>query len=834
MSALTTHPPVFEPLEHRLLFAAFCPPLANLARAAGGLGELPLAYDWIELDHRGDAAVSGVLSAGGEQVYCLVTPAGGRARIALDRSGGLDALLEVYDRRGRLRASDAWSSELPGPSAEGAGLVVPLKRGAPYFVKVSARGDSSGGFVLSVDAARPRCARIRLGRKRRTILRRGRIRRPGKAQYFRFSYYGAGQVDSPEVRLASAAGGLEPEVSVWQEDVVSASAGEAAGPEVGVSGLAADCYVRVSGADGTTGKYALTIEPYGCIYVAPDGKDGNSGTLTSPFASLSRARAAAREMIASGLKEEVKIILRGGTYELDEPISLGPEDSGYETYRITYMAYPGEQPVLSGGRRLSLRWKRADDGVYVADVGDLRFRQLYVNGQRATRASSGAYLITNYEKARVDGQEQPGPNDAPAITGRVLVRLDRLPQLDSLEELVGCEMYLKRKFASHVLTITAVERDPDPADASPRTHVALRFREEQAKVLKVFNIRAVQDYYTLQGLPFLDSPGEWWLEGSRLYYVPRAGEVMTSTEVVVPVLETILRLDGASHVSFEGIGFAHAGWNRPTEKGFLGQPAGFFETGTEGYWQASYHPPAAVSLSGVRDVTFTNCTFEHLGGVGLAIGAGSREVTVRKCLVRDVSGNGINIDDYSAGPWRFCQATRVRSVRITRCIISHFGREFFGSVGIWVGPAQFVTLDHNEVANGPYSGISMGHYSGDGVQGQIVVVANHIHHVMGELSDGGAIYATGGSLRGSRVEANYIHDVLVSETSKWPSSAHAAVYLEPITSGITVQRNVVLATTHARANTQALWVWGSNVVKDNYFTTAGHGDIIANVGPAGG
>src|SRR6476661_7326471 len=92
------------------------------------------------------------------------------------------------------------------------------------------------------------------------------------------------------------------------------------------------------------------------LYVAPNGNDqwtGSSATnsgVDGPFATLSAALKAARGLPANG---PVEIQLRGGTYSLAAPIQLSPEDSGASADRpLRIMAYPGEKPILSGGRRI--------------------------------------------------------------------------------------------------------------------------------------------------------------------------------------------------------------------------------------------------------------------------------------------------------------------------------------------------------------------------------------------------------------------------------------------------------------------------------------------------
>jgi len=137
----------------------------------------------------------------------------------------------------------------------------------------------------------------------------------------------------------------------------------------------------------------------GRYFVATDGNDAWSGKLPAPnaaktdgpFATLGRARDAIRAMKAStGLTMPVTVMVREGTYYLSEPLRFAPEDSGTEQCPITYMAYPGEKPVLSAGRRIT-GWTTKDGRLYTAFLPEVKegawfFRQLRVGEERQIRA----------------------------------------------------------------------------------------------------------------------------------------------------------------------------------------------------------------------------------------------------------------------------------------------------------------------------------------------------------------------------------------------------------------------------------------------------------------
>jgi hypothetical protein len=116
------------------------------------------------------------------------------------------------------------------------------------------------------------------------------------------------------------------------------------------------------------------------LYVAPGGSDANTGTKTTPLATIVKARDMVRSLNSA---EPVTVYLRGGMYPLTHPVVFTPQDSGTEQAPVTWCAYPGEQVVISGGRKLSLQWKPWRNGIFQAKVSsDTPIDQLFVNGKR--------------------------------------------------------------------------------------------------------------------------------------------------------------------------------------------------------------------------------------------------------------------------------------------------------------------------------------------------------------------------------------------------------------------------------------------------------------------
>src|SRR5436305_1829856 len=80
----------------------------------------------------------------------------------------------------------------------------------------------------------------------------------------------------------------------------------------------------------------LHAEPAAQFYIVPNGNVAGSGTLAAPnaaktdgpFATPVRARVAIRELRRTKPKGPLTVLIRGGRYELREPLTFAAEDSG--------------------------------------------------------------------------------------------------------------------------------------------------------------------------------------------------------------------------------------------------------------------------------------------------------------------------------------------------------------------------------------------------------------------------------------------------------------------------------------------------------------------------
>ena len=525
----------------------------------------------------------------------------------------------------------------------------------------------------------------------------------------------------------------------------------------------------------------------GEIWISPKGSDFNDGTRQSPKATLTSALRQAREWRRTEdnrIQGGITIYMEGGTYAFYEPVFIRPEDSGTKESPTIIRSVGGEKVILSGGISIN-GWKKQGK-VWVADVPvfngrPLDFRQLWVNGKKAVRARD----VEDFEKMNriCSVDEKNEILYVPAVSIRRLI--DNKGNLKAKY----AEMVLHQMWCVANLRIRSVEVQGDSA--------AIRFHQPESRIQfehpwprpMVTTNGHNSAFYLTNARELQDVPGEWYhdIDARKVYYYPREGEKMQEAEVIVPAVETLVRVEGtldrpACHIRFEKITFSYTTWMRPSEKGHVPLQAGMYLT--DGYridpkMQRNYlnhpldnqgwlgRPAAAVRVVAARQIDFERCRFEHLGSTGLDYEEAVQGGVVRGCLFRDIAGNGLLVGSFSPAahethlPYDPADRREVcTQQQINNCYFTEIGNEDWGCLAIAAGYVGDVNIEHNEISEVPYSGISLGWGWTQTVNcmRNNRVHANLIHHYAKHMYDVAGIYTLGSQPK-SYVTENCVHSI---------------------------------------------------------------------------
>jgi hypothetical protein len=522
------------------------------------------------------------------------------------------------------------------------------------------------------------------------------------------------------------------------------------------------------------------------LFVSPEGNDAWSGTLErpnathtdGPFATPARAQEAVRALKAKGLAAPVTVLLRGGTYFLPETLVFTPADSGTKECPITYAAYPGETPILSGGKVVGGGWEPYAEQIRVCPLPQARdkrwvFRQLTADGEKLTRArlpKHGYYRIEEAVKANAF-RYRPGD-------------MQRWHNLEDVEVVVLHSWDESRLIiatldeAQRLVTFTGAPEKSHPF-GWPGAHGPNRYYVE--------NLRAA-----------ITQPGDWYLDAraGALYYWPQGD--LSRQQLVAPVLKQLVRFEGniaaekwVEHLHFRGLTFCDADWPLP--------PTGYPGCGDVG----DIVEPSALNLEGARYCSLEGCCLKNVGTYALELaGYGNRIVENE---IHHTGSGGIVTRNFHP-----------EHNLVAYNHIHHCGDVFPSAVGINIDDGGG-TFAHNLVHDIAHSGIYARHWPTDhqpqerrNQEQGLVIEYNEIYNVSLLSNDSGGIFVRDSNMI---IRNNLIHDVY----SPGEGTPGWGIYLGCESRNSEVRNNVVYRT---RDSLHMLWGNRYNVIENNILVDA--------------
>lgn len=535
-------------------------------------------------------------------------------------------------------------------------------------------------------------------------------------------------------------------------------------------------------------------------YVSPAGSDSNPGTQVAPFLTIQKARDTIRT-ISSSMTGDIVVYLRGGTYYLGSTIDFTAADSGKNGYQIRYEAYPGEKPVLSGGAKVS-GWTKdsSNPNLYKAPLTrSKKLRALYVNDQRAymtskTISAQGGYGTYSVTAGQASWAWASGSQSA----GTKFYATD-LPV--STRNQSDIELETQMTWNRVIVTVDSIA-------SIGNGQVAAMLQQPYGAIAQHINwspysTGGSQNVYNV--FEWLTSPGQFYFDrgNQMLYYYPRSGENMSTADVVVPALETLVNIQGTpvtgrvQNLVFNGISFAHTDYNLYQVGNSSGNATVQAATVVTAYGNPNWHRdfyrnydifPGAIKMNAANNVKVTDGEVKLTGADGIVLENDVQNITVSGNKMVSTGGAAISVghpqhvyvndpsnyqvsDGASVSKEKFANGTEAvpKNVTLANNYLLDTCKLFPGHSPITAFFTDALNVNHNRIENSPYSGITLGwgwsNFNGNSVSTlpnvptstakNNSVTYNQFVNTMQVLNDAGPIYTLGG-MPTTTISNNYI------------------------------------------------------------------------------
>ena len=550
-------------------------------------------------------------------------------------------------------------------------------------------------------------------------------------------------------------------------------------------------------------------------YVDPkNGADNNDGTseLTA-FKSLEKAKEAV-SLVNQNMTGDINVYLMDGIYQMTDALVFNSNDSGSNGFYVHWQAAEGVKPVFSGGKEITGWTKAEGQNYYVASVPESEgyldsFRQLYVDGERASRASSGWIVPTSFVTADT------------TYTGLKFNSSDLKDNYTNVDDMI----------LAHVASFKYDEWHISDIEKNETSTTISCAREGDG----LFSWRAntlycttSNNYMIVNAFEELDNEGEWYLDRGKdlIYYYPYQGQNMEMVSAYATVMESdqLIQFEGTtsnpvSNIILDGIALEYSNWLYPAQYSIGGSQAEalWSEYGSVKDISYGYQIPGAIRLNHTKDIQILNNTLYHMAGCGIQVYNDTSDTLIEGNATYDTTGAGIAVG-------RFCGSYlnddrqeketdkftgnnlegRVKDTLVRNNIVTDTGRDFLQATGISLMAALRTTVVNNTVENTAYMGIhtrlevagyyltrnsTASTYYGNPTDtnldvGQNIIAYNHVKesnwaHKYG-LNDNASIYNFGPS-NGTIIYRNYIE----------PSNTDWGMYNDDNSINVIWQENVL-------------------------------------------
>ena len=443
-------------------------------------------------------------------------------------------------------------------------------------------------------------------------------------------------------------------------------------------------------------------------YVAPDGSDQGAGDTETPFATIEKARDTIRMLSPEERRQNIRVILRGGTFRLRQPLVLETQDGAPLGLTVSYEAFPGETPILDSGAQIT-GWTKATSfpegtpdaakgKIWVADIpkGVGRFYCLFDEEGFIDRARV-AFETDPRLPMRIDGVRS-------RWLERDLLRFKSGPfrQWHNIDDI---EIYKKptRNWVCNYLQLSSVDLKAKTARTAVEGTYKLSDNPARKRKSKDIEKQTVEGGGYLCNVPEgLTRPGTWIADTvtGKIYLWPKSDNQLRQ-RIVAPTLSEYIRVEGNNDergskdvpvrgVVFKGLTFKH---NRRL---MLRKDS----RGIQHDWEMFDEGNAYIRLRGAENCMISQCAFVDGAGTGIRLDLYCQNNRIEDNKIDNLGHTGILLCGYGPGT-----KDVNRNNIITNNEISRVGRLWFHAMAIFVFQSGHNTISHNYIHDTSYDAI---------------------------------------------------------------------------------------------------------------------------------
>ena len=440
--------------------------------------------------------------------------------------------------------------------------------------------------------------------------------------------------------------------------------------------------------------------------------------------------------------DSILIDLNGLNTSISEPLVFNEKcKSGLP---IVFSSQNGKA-VISGGLEISGNWKDEGNGVFSRKIdGAENFRQLYVNKKQAVRS--------RFPEKSDDYQSE-------VLTGKWLDDSKELALPKDFEKYISkdnlsdVEIHIVEAWTHSIAKVKSYRTDSENIIFSLTADSEKKFFSKRSSKI------AEPKVWIENTLSTLDSPNEWFYDkaSETLYYYPENPEEINNLMFTIPQAEQLVKISDSENIRFNNISFAYSNWNEPSYTGFLDGQATSYMKIADGVttWQT---PLAAVEVSDSDGIEFMNCSIENIGSAAIKFDEYCDNILLYYNDIKNIAAGAIVAGSFSDSTEKKLHVPE--NITITDNVIDGIGKSYLGGVGIMVGYAQNLIVDHNEVNDGSYTGISVGWGWGAVTDMQNYQIRNNkvTNIIENHLYDGAGLYVLGTfqTTEKNRISGNYL------------------------------------------------------------------------------